>query len=62
MEPDLPRHIGRRSHIYVPANTPQDGETPTPLPVVAPQESAARRRARLQEWLEDLPVILECFA
>ncbi|MEE1811699.1 hypothetical protein [Streptomyces sp. BE133] len=23
---------------------------------------AARRRARLQVWLEDLPVILECFA
>ncbi|MFD3656533.1 serine/threonine-protein kinase [Streptomyces sp. NPDC058620] len=23
---------------------------------------AARRRARLQEWLEDLPLILECFA
>ncbi|RST24650.1 hypothetical protein EF908_04125 [Streptomyces sp. WAC04770] len=22
---------------------------------------AARKRARLQEWLEDLPLILECF-
>jgi hypothetical protein len=42
-----PRHLGITVRLH-------DGTTHR-------FQLAARRRARLQEWLEDLPMILECF-